>query len=214
MTPMNEQRAVVAVIDDDESVREALQGLLESVALKVELFGSVDDFLRTSNYHAPNCIVLDLRLPGPSGLDLQAQLAGANSPTPIVFITAHGDIRMSVRAMKAGAIEFLAKPLQEQELLDAVRKGIERDRVRRAEEQAIAELRTRFASLTPREKEVMALLTAGRLNKQIAGQMGTSEMTARVHRNQIMHKMRAQSLADLVRIADKLDGPSTKQSLI
>ena len=211
---MNEQRAVVAVIDDDESVREALQGLLESVALKVELFGSVDDFLRTSNYHAPNCIVLDVRLPGPSGLDLQAQLAGANSPTPIVFITAHGDIRMSVRAMKAGAIEFLAKPLEEQELLDAVRNGIERDRVRRAEEQAIAELRTRFASLTPREKEVMALLAAGRLNKQIAGQMGTSEMTARVHRNQIMHKMRAQSLADLVRMADKLDGPSTKQSLI
>jgi FixJ family two-component response regulator len=211
---MNEQRAVVAVIDDDESVREALQGLLESVALKVELFGSVDDFLRTRRSHAPNCIVLDVRLPGPSGLDLQAQLAGANSPTPIVFITAHGDIRMSVRAMKAGAIEFLAKPLQEQELLDAVRNGIERDRVRRAEEQAIAELRTRFASLTPREKEVMALLAAGRLNKQIAGQMGTSEMTARVHRNQIMHKMRAQSLADLVRMADKLDGPSTKQSLI
>jgi FixJ family two-component response regulator len=211
---MNEQRAVVAVIDDDESVREALQGLLESVALKVELFGSVDDFLRTSNYHAPNCIVLDVRLPGPSGLDLQAQLADANSPTPIVFITAHGDIRMSVRAMKAGAIEFLAKPLEEQELLDAVRKGIERDRVRRAEEQAIAELRTRFASLTPREKEVMALLAGGRLNKQIAGQMGTSEMTARVHRNQVMHKMGAQSLADLVRIADKLDGPSTKQSLI
>ena len=211
---MNEQRAVVAVIDDDESVREALQGLLESVALKVELFGSVDDFLRTSNYHAPNCIVLDVRLPGPSGLDLQAQLAGANSPTPIVFITAHGDIRMSVRAMKAGAIEFLAKPLQEQELLDAVRNGIERDRVQRAEEQAIAELRTRFASLTPREKEVMALLAAGRLNKQIAGQMGTSEMTARVHRNQVMHKMGARSLADLVRIADRLDGPPTKQSLI
>jgi FixJ family two-component response regulator len=211
---MNEQRAVVAVIDDDESVREALQGLLESVALKVELFGSVDDFLRTSNYHAPNCIVLDVRLPGPSGLDLQAQLADANSPTPIVFITAHGDIRMSVRAMKAGAIEFLAKPLEEQELLDAVRKGIERDRVRRAEDQAIAELRTRFASLTPREKEVMALLAAGRLNKQIAGQMGTSEMTARVHRNQVLHKMGARSLADLVRMADKLDGPSTKQSLI
>ena len=211
---MNEQRAVVAVIDDDESVREALQGLLESVALKVELFGSVDDFLRTSNYHAPNCIVLDVRLPGPSGLDLQAQLADANSPTPIVFITAHGDIRMSVRAMKAGAIEFLAKPLEEQELLDAVRKGIERDRVRRAEEQAIAELRTRFASLTPREKEVMALLAAGRLNKQIAGQMGTSEMTARVHRKQVMHKMGARSLADLVRIADKLDRPPTKQSPI
>jgi FixJ family two-component response regulator len=214
VTPMNEQRAVVAVIDDDESVREALQGLLESVALKVELFGSVDDYLRTSKSHAPNCIVLDLRLPGPSGLDLQAQLAGANSPTPIVFITAHGDIRTSVRAMKAGAIEFLAKPLQEQELLDAVRNGIERDRVQRAEEQAIAELRTRFASLTPREKEVMALLAAGRLNKQIAGQMGTSEMTARVHRNQVMHKMGAQSLADLVRIADRLDGPPTKQSLI
>jgi FixJ family two-component response regulator len=211
---MNEERAVVAVIDDDESVREALQGLLESVALKVELFGSVDDFLRTRKSHAPNCIVLDVRLPGPSGLDLQAQLAGANSPTPIVFITAHGDIRMSVRAMKAGAIEFLAKPLQEQELLDAVRNGIERDRVRRAEEQAIAELRNRFASLTPREKEVMALLAEGRLNKQIAGQMGTSEMTARVHRNQVMHKMGAQSLADLVRMADKLDGPSTKQSLI
>jgi FixJ family two-component response regulator len=211
---MNEQCAVVAVIDDDESVREALQGLLESVALKVELFGSVDDFLRTNKSHAPNCIVLDLRLPGRSGLDLQAQLAGADSPTPIVFITAHGDIRTSVRAMKAGAIEFLAKPLQEQELLDAVRNGIERDRAQRAEGQAIAELRTRFASLAPREKEVMALLAAGRLNKQIAGQMGTSEMTARVHRKQVMHKMGARSLADLVRIADKLDRPPTKQSPI
>lgn len=208
---MNGERAVVAIIDDDESVREALQGLLEMVALKVELFESVDAFLQASKSRAPNCIVLDVRLPGPSGLDFQAQLASANSHTPIVFITGYGDVPMSVQAMKAGAIEFLIKPFRSQDLLDAVQRGIEQDRARRTEEQTNAELWTRFASLTRREREIMALVAAGQLNKQIAGQMGISPMTARVHRNQVMHKMGARSVADLVRMADKLDRQSPKQ---
>ena len=208
---MNDQRAVVAVIDDDESVREALQGLLETVALKVELFGSVEDFMRASKSHTPNCIVLDVRLPGPSGLDFQTHLARTSGQTPIVFLTAYGDIPTSVRAMKAGAVEFLTKPWRDQELLDAVRHGIERDRARHAEEQSIAELRARFASLTPREREIMGLLAAGRLTKQIAGQIGISAMTVRIHRNQVMHKMGARSVADLVRMADRLNNLSTKQ---
>jgi len=201
---MSDEHAIVAVIDDDQSVREALRGLLETVALKVELFVSVEDFLKRDHSHAPDCIVLDVRLPGPSGLDFQATLASANIHTPIVFITGHGDIPMSVRAMKAGAIEFLTKPFRDQDLLDAVQGGIERVRARRAEEQLTTALRKRFASLTPREQEIMALVAAGRLNKQIAGQIGISEVTARVHRNQVMQKMGARSLADLVRMADKL----------
>ena len=201
---MKEPRAVVAIIDDDKAVREALDGLLETVALKADLFGSVEEFLKSGKSRAPNCIVLDVRLPGPSGLDFQAQLASANNHTPIVFVTGHGDIPTSVRAMKAGAIEFLTKPYRDQELLDAIRRGIERDRAGRAAEQAIAELRDRFASLTRREREIMALIAMGRCNKQIAGQVGISEVTARVHRKQVMRKMGAQSVADLVRIADKL----------
>jgi FixJ family two-component response regulator len=208
---MSNERAVVAVIDDDESVRETLQRLLETVALKVEAFGSADAFLKASQCHTPNCIVLDIRMPGTSGLDLQDELASANNHTPIVFITGYGDIPMSVRAMKAGAVEFLVKPFREQELLDAVRRGIKQDSTRRAEDQAMAELRMRLASLTPCEGEVMALLTAGWSNKQIAGQMGISATTARVHRNQVLHKMCARSVADLVRMADKLDGQSPKQ---
>jgi len=204
---MRGERAIVAVIDDDQSVREALHGLLETVALDVELFVTVEDFLRASHSRAPDCIVLDVRLPGPSGLDFQAQLARANVHTPIVFITGHGDIPTSVRAMKGGAIEFLTKPFRDQELLDAVWSGIERARAGRAEAQVVARLQQRFASLTTREREIMALLAAGRSNKQIAGQMGISEVTTRVHRKQVMQKMGARSLADLVRMADKLASP-------
>jgi FixJ family two-component response regulator len=208
---MNDQRAVVAIIDDEEVVREALRGLLETVELKVDLFRSVDEFLRAGKSHEPNCIVLDVRLPGPSGLEFQTQLAAANSQTPIVFITGHGDIPMSVHAMKAGAIDFLTKPFRDQDLIDAVRRGIMHDRARRAEEMGKTELRTRFATLTPCERETMALLTAGRSAKQIAGQMGVSAVTARVHRSHIMRKMGARSVADLVRMADKLDAPLSKQ---
>jgi FixJ family two-component response regulator len=206
---MKEPRAVVAIIDDDKAVREALEGLLETVALKADLFGSVEEFLKAGKSRPPNCIVLDVRLPGPSGLDFQAQLASANNHTPIVFITGHGDIPTSVRAMKAGAIEFLTKPYRDQELLDAIRRGIEHDCAGRAAEQAIAEIRDRFASLTRREREIMAFIATGRCNKRIAGQMGISEVTARVHRKQVMRKMGARSVADLVRMADKLSGQST-----
>jgi FixJ family two-component response regulator len=208
---MTDERAVVAVIDDDQSIREALQGLFETVALKTELFGSVEEYLRASKSRPANCIVLDVRLPGPSGLDFQAQLANANSRIPIVFITAHADIPMSVRAIKAGAVEFLTKPFRDQELLDAVRKGIEHDRSRCAENQTLTALQVRFASLTPREREIMALLAKGQMTKQIAGQFGISTMTVRIHRNQVMSKMGARSIADLVRIADKLDLQSSKE---
>ena len=207
---MSGERAIVAVIDDDQRVREALHGLLETVALDVELFVSVEDFLGASRSRAPDCIVLDVRLPGPSGLDFQAQLSKANVDTPIVFITGHGDIPMSVRAMKAGAIEFLTKPFRDQELLDAVRSGIERARARRAEQQVVAQLKQRFASLTTREREIVAFLAVGRSNKQIAGQMDISEVTTRVHRRQAMQKMGARSLADLVRLVDKLALSQTK----
>jgi FixJ family two-component response regulator len=208
---MTDERAVVAVIDDDLSMREALQGLFETVALKTELYGSAEEYLRASKSCQANCIVLDVRLPGPSGLEFQAQLANANIRTPIVFITAHADIPMSVRAMKAGAIEFLTKPFREQELLEAVRKGIERDRARHTEVQALTALQARFASLTPREREIMVLLVEGRMTKQIAGQMGISAMTVRIHRNHVISKMGARSIADLVRMADKLDLQSSKE---
>jgi FixJ family two-component response regulator len=203
---MTDEEIVVAVIDDDPSVRDALGRLFETVAIKAEHFGSVDEYLKASKSHPANCIVLDVRLPGPSGLDLQAQLAKANNRTPIVFITAHADIPMSVRAMKAGAIEFLTKPFRHQELLDAVRNGIEHDRSRRAEAVALADLQARFSSLTPREREIMALLAQGRITKQIAGEIGISAMTVRIHRSQVISKMGARSAADLVRMADKL-GP-------
>jgi FixJ family two-component response regulator len=210
---MTEEPTVVAVIDDDQSIRDALGRLFETVALKAELFGSVDEYLRASKSRPANCIVLDVRLPGRSGLDFQTQLARANNRTPIVFITAHADIPTSVRAMKAGAIEFLTKPFRHQELLDAVRNGIEHDRSRRAEVQALAGLQARFASLTPRERELMALLAEGRMTKQIAGQIGISAMTVRIHRNHVISKMGARSTADLVRMADKLSlQSSTEQS--
>ena len=207
---MTDKPAVVAVIDDDPSIRDALGSLFETVSLKADLFASVEEYLQASKSRPVNCIVLDVRLPGPSGLDFQAQLASSNDETPIVFITAHADIPMSVRAMKAGAIEFLTKPFRHQELLDAVRTGIEHDQSRRAEVQALADLRSRFASLTPRERQMMALLAEGRMTKQIAGETGISAMTVRIHRNQVVSKMGARSTADLVRMADKLGLPSSK----
>lgn len=197
------------VIDDDASVRDAIVDLLRSVGLAVESFGSTQEFLQSNRPDAPGCIVLDVRLPGPSGLEFQRTLNKSNIDLPVIFISGHADIPMSVRAMKSGAIEFLTKPVPEQELLDAIQTGIERDRARRQDAKVLAELRERFDSLTPREREVLALVVTGRRNKQIAAQANLSEMTVKVHRSQIMRKMQAKSLVDLVRMADAL-GVSTK----
>jgi len=200
---MTEERPVVIVIDDDPSVRKAIDRLLRSVDLRVELFESAQEFLQSEPPDAPSCIVLDVRLPGQSGLNLQRNLTAADIHIPIIFITAHGDIPMSVRAMKAGAVEFLAKPFHDQDLLDAIEAALERDRARRADEKLIGELRERFETLTERERQVMQLVVAGRLNKQIAAELGISEMTAKIHRGQVFRKMQAASLPDLVRMADK-----------
>ena len=201
---MKEENPLVFVIDDDASVRDAIADLLRSVGLGVESFASTQEFLQSKRPDAPGCIVLDVRLPGPSGLEFQRTLSKSNIHLPIIFISGHADVPMSVRAMKSGAIEFLIKPLPEQELLDAIQTGIERDRARRQEAKVIAELRERFESLTPRERDVLALVVTGRRNKQIAAQADMSEMTVKVHRSQIMRKMRAKSLVDLVRMADAL----------
>jgi FixJ family two-component response regulator len=201
---MREEPPLVFVIDDDASVRAAIADLLSSVGLGVAAFGSTDEFLQSERRDVPGCIVLDVRLPGPSGLEFQRTLDKSDIHLPIIFISGYGDIPMSVRAMKSGAIEFLTKPLPEQELLDAIQTGIARDRARRQEAKVVAELRERFNSLTPREREVMALVVTGRRNKQIADQAKLSEMTVKVHRSQIMRKMRAKSLVDLVRMADAL----------
>jgi len=208
---MTEEQPVVFVIDDDGMVRDAVKDLLRSVGLSVESFGSAQDFLQSKRSDAPGCIVLDVRLPGPSGLEFQGALIKANINLPIIFISGHGDIPMSVRAMKSGAVEFLTKPLHEQDLLDAIQSGIARDRTRRLEATVAAELRERFNSLTSREREVLTLVVSGRRNKQIAAQLELSEMTVKVHRSQITRKMRTKSLIDLVRMADKL-GISTGQS--
>jgi FixJ family two-component response regulator len=201
---MSEEEPVVFVIDDDPSVRDALAGLLRSVGLAVRSFGSTQEFVQSERPDAPGCLVLDVRLPGRSGLDFQRELGELSIQLPIVFITGHGDIPMSVRAMKAGAVEFLTKPWHEQELLDAIQQGIERDRTRRRDAAAAAALHERFDSLTPREREIMALVVTGRMNKQIAAVLDVSEITVKVHRGQVMRKMRARSLAQLVRMADKL----------
>ena len=195
---------VVFVVDDDPSIRQAATSLFASVGLRVATFKSAQDFLDYRRPDAPACVVLDVRLPGLSGLDLQRELARTGTPLPIVFITGHGDVPMSVQAMKAGAVEFLTKPFRDQQLLDAIQQGIERDRVERRRRTEAGELRRRYESLTPRERDVMALVVAGHLNKQAASELGTSQITVKVHRAQVMHKMAAASLADLVRMAERL----------
>jgi FixJ family two-component response regulator len=207
---MTEQQPIVFVVDDDASIRDALKSLIRSVGLKVELFGSPGEFLQGKRPDAPSCLILDVRMPGESGLDLQRELAEANIHIPTIFITGHGDIPMSVRAMKAGAVEFLTKPFRDQDLLDAIRVALERDRAKRKHEAEIASLRQRWESLTPREQQVLPLVVSGLLNKQIAGEIGTSETTVKVHRGQLMRKMGADSLADLVRLAERIGIPNTK----
>jgi RNA polymerase sigma factor (sigma-70 family) len=201
---MKNEQPFVFVIDDDAMVRDSLGDLLRSIGLEVRTYGSAQDFLASKRPDAPGCIVLDVRLPGASGLEFQRTLADSGIVTPVVFISGHGDVSMTVRAMKAGAIEFLTKPVREQELLDAVQSGIERDRARRQGAAHTAELRERFDSLTPREREVLPLVISGLPNKQIAHQLKLSEMTVKVHRSQISRKMRAKSLVDLVRMGDAL----------
>ena len=198
-------RSMVFVVDDDPSVRDAISRLLGTVGLPAKEFGSALDFLAGDRPEEPSCLVLDVRLPGISGLDFQRELSKANIRIPIIFITAHGDVPMSVKAMKAGAVEFLIKPFHDQDLLDAVQMALEKDRVRRLREADIAELRQRLATLTPREREVLPLVISGLINKQIAAEINTSEATVKVHRSQLMRKLEAKSVPDLVRIAEKLD---------
>jgi FixJ family two-component response regulator len=201
---MTETDAMVFVVDDDAPMRESLKNLIRSVGLRAELFASAQEFLRSKRPDVPSCLVLDVRLPGLSGLDLQRRTSQAGLEIPIIFITGHGDIPMTVRAMKAGAVEFLTKPFRDQDLLDAIQQALERDRKARDQRADIEELRSRFASLTPREREVMVRVVAGLLNKQIGAELGSSETTVKIHRHQVMEKMGAGSLAELVRMADRL----------
>ena len=207
---MTEIPPIVFVFDDDASVRNALKSLIRSVGLQVELFGSAQEFLQSKRPNAPSCLILDIRLPGISGLDFQRKLAEAGNFIPIIFITGHGDIPMSVRAMKGGAVEFLTKPFRDQDLLDAIHVALERDRARRQREDEIATLKDRFEWLTPREREVLPLVVSGLPNKQIADKIGTSETTVKVHRGQLMRKMGADSLPELVRVAERIGIRTTK----
>ncbi|ABF42714.1 two component transcriptional regulator, LuxR family [Candidatus Koribacter versatilis Ellin345] len=203
---------VVFVVDDDASVRSSLKFLLSTVGLQTEAFDSADGFLHKTRVDVPCCLVLDVRLPGLSGLDFQRELATRNICIPIVFLTGHGDIPMSVRAMKAGAVEFLTKPFRDQDLLDAVRVALDRDRARREQEKEITDIRGRFDSLTSREQEVVLMVVAGMLNKQIAAELGTAESTVKVQRSRAMEKMQAESLADLIKMIHKVQPPSQKAS--
>jgi FixJ family two-component response regulator len=201
---MADANSTVLVVDDDPTLRESVGRLLRSLGLEAQLFASIADFLNSDSPDGPACLVLDVRLPGKSGLDLQRELTAANRELPIIFITGHGDIPMTVQAMKGGAIEFLTKPFRDQELLDAIQLGLSRDRDRRENEKALATLRERFASLSPRERDIMIQVARGRLSKQIAGDIGIAEATVKVHRSRVMRKMKARSLPELGRMADKL----------
>ena len=206
---MSEKRATVFVVDDDASMRRSLDTLLRSVGLDVHLFSSAQEFMQAERADAPGCLVLDVRLPGMSGLAFQQELAKAGIALPVIFITGHGDVPMTVRAMKAGAVEFLTKPFDDQALLDAIDAAIERDRARRRDTAGLAEVQGRYRTLTERERQVMQLVVAGRVNKQIAAELGLSLVTVKVHRGQVMRKMLAKSVAELVRMADRLGLPGT-----
>jgi RNA polymerase sigma factor (sigma-70 family) len=207
---MTEPQSIVFVIDDDAALREALRSLIRSVGLQAELFGSTQEFMQVKRPEVPSCLVLDIRLPGISGLDFQRKLTETHISIPIIFITGHGDIPMSVRAMKAGAVEFLTKPFRDQDLLDAIQVALEGDRDRRQHEAEITLLQERLAELTPREREVLPLVVSGLPNKQIAAEIGTSEATVKVHRSQLMRKMGAESLPGLVRMAERVGVPTPK----